>query len=138
MDPAGAAMEPGRLGPGPSTVGVQSSGRGDAAPAMAADRTHVVTFALLYRQVDGGGPARRVAEPAPFPDFQFPQTSPRGWRRRGAAPLRRPPLRRVHRRGRVQPDRHALRVKALMPLQSLISLSVLAVVLSRVIDLLPT
>ena len=40
--------------------------------------TNVVTFALLYWQVDGGGPARRVAEPPPFPDFQFPQPLPQG------------------------------------------------------------
>jgi hypothetical protein len=40
--------------------------------------TNVVTFGLLSWQVDGGGPARRVAEPAPFPDFQFPQTLTEG------------------------------------------------------------
>ncbi|MFL6223343.1 MAG: hypothetical protein ACJ75K_11055 [Actinomycetes bacterium] len=33
--------------------------------------TNVVTFGLLYWQVDGGGPARRIAEPPPFPDFRF-------------------------------------------------------------------
>src|SRR5215207_2480755 len=39
---------------------------------------NVVTFALLYWQLDGGGPAGRIADPAPFPDFQFPQTGTQG------------------------------------------------------------
>jgi uncharacterized membrane protein len=102
---------------------------------------NVVTFALLYWQLDGGGPAGRLAEPAPFPDFQFPQTQTTGL----AAPGWRPhfgdhlylaftnlvafsptdtlPL--------------TLRVKALMALQSLISLGVLVVVLARVVNILP-
>ena len=40
--------------------------------------TNVVTFGLLYRQVDGGGPTRRVAEPPPFPALQFPQALTEG------------------------------------------------------------
>ena len=102
---------------------------------------NVVTFALLYWQLDGGGPAGRVAEQAPFPDFQFAQTATQGL----AAPEWRPhfgdhlyvaftnlvafsptdtlPL--------------TLRVKGLMALQSMISLGVLAVVLARVINILP-
>jgi uncharacterized membrane protein len=102
---------------------------------------NVVTFALLYWQLDGGGPARRIADPAPFPDFQFPQTGTEGL----AAPGWRPhfgdhlyvaftnlvafsptdtlPL--------------TLRVKGLMALQSMISLGVLVVVLARVINILP-
>jgi uncharacterized membrane protein len=104
--------------------------------------TNVVTFALLYWQVDGGGPARRAAGPPTFPDFQFPQTlteelAPPGWRPQfgdhlyvaftnvvAFSPTDTMPL--------------TLRVKALMALQSLISLSVLVVVLSRVINILPT
>ena len=39
---------------------------------------NVVIFALLYWELDGGGPAGRVADPAPFPDFQFPQTATEG------------------------------------------------------------
>jgi len=102
---------------------------------------NVVMFALLYWQLDGGGPAGRIADPAPFPDFQFPQTGTEGL----AAPGWRPhfgdhlyvaftnlvafsptdtlPL--------------TLRVKGLMALQSLISLGVLVVVLARVINILP-
>jgi hypothetical protein len=102
---------------------------------------NVVTFALLYWQLDGGGPAGRVADPAPFPDFQFPQTMTEGlaapgWRPRfgdhlyvaftnlvAFSPTDTLPL--------------TLRVKGLMALQSMISLGVLAVVLARVINILP-
>jgi uncharacterized membrane protein len=102
---------------------------------------NVVTFALLYWQLDGGGPARRIADPAPYPDFQFPQTGTEGlaapgWRPRfgdhlyvaftnlvALSPTDTLPL--------------TLRVKALMALQSMISLSVLVVVLARVINILP-
>ncbi|WP_197537412.1 hypothetical protein [Modestobacter italicus] len=102
---------------------------------------NVVTFALLYWQVDGGGPAGRAAQQPPYPDFQFPQTVPQGvappdWRPHfgdhlyvaftnvvALSPTDTVPL--------------TLRVKGLMALQSAISLSVLVVVLSRVINILP-
>ena len=102
---------------------------------------NVVTFALLYWQLDGGGPAGRVAHPAPFPDFQFPQTGTTGlaapgWRPRfgdhlylafttmvAFSPTDTLPL--------------TLRAKGLMALQSMISLCVLVVVLARVINILP-
>ena len=103
---------------------------------------NVVAFALLYWELDGGGPAGRVAEPAPFPDFQFPQTVTQGlaepgWRPRfgdhlyvaftnlvALSPTDTLPLTR--------------RVKGLMALQSMISLGVLVVVLARVINILPS
>jgi uncharacterized membrane protein len=102
---------------------------------------NVVTFALLYWQLDGGGPAGRVAHPAPFPDFQFPQTgtpglAAPGWRPHfgdhlyvaftamvAFSPTDTMPL--------------TLRVKGLMALQSVISVCVLVVVLARVINILP-
>ena len=102
---------------------------------------NVVAFALLYWQLDGGGPAGRCTEPPPFPDFQFPQTGTEGlaatgWRPRfgdhlyvaftnlvAFSPTDTLPL--------------TLRVKGLMALQSLISLGVLVVVLARVINILP-
>jgi uncharacterized membrane protein len=102
---------------------------------------NVVTFALLYWELDGGGPAGRIAEPAPFPDFQFPQTvteglAEPGWRPHfgdhlyvaftnlvALSPTDTLPLTR--------------RVKGLMALQSMISLGVLVVVLARVINILP-
>ena len=104
--------------------------------------TNVVTFALLYWQLDGGGPAGRIARPAPYPDFQFPQTATSGlaapgWRPHFAdhlylaftnvvafSPTDTLPLTR--------------KAKGLMALQSMISVSVLVVVLSRVINILPT
>jgi uncharacterized membrane protein len=102
---------------------------------------NVVTFGLLFWELDGGGPAGRIAEPAPMPDFQFPQTATEGlaepgWQPRfgdhlyvaftnlvAFSPTDTMPLTR--------------RVKALMALQSMISLGVLVVVLARVINILP-
>jgi uncharacterized membrane protein len=104
--------------------------------------TNVITFGLLYWQLDSGGPAGRAADPMPYPDFQFPQTATTGL----AAPGWRPRF----------PDHLYLaftnvvafsptdtmpltgRAKALMALQSLISLAVLVVVLARVVNILPT
>ena len=103
--------------------------------------TNLVTFAVLYWELDGGGPWARAREPARYPDFQFPQThtqglAPPGWRPRfpdhlylaytnvvAFSPTDTMPL--------------TVRAKALMALQSIISLGVLVVVLSRVINILP-
>lgn len=103
--------------------------------------TNVVTFGLLYWQVDGGGPDGRLVHATPFPDFQFPQTvtaglGPPNWQPRfqdhlyvaftnvtAFSPTDTMPL--TH------------RVKGLMAIQSLISLSVIGLVLSRVINILP-
>jgi uncharacterized membrane protein len=104
--------------------------------------TNVITFGLVYWQLDSGGPAGRAVDPLPYPDFQFPQTATKGL----AAPGWQPRF----------PDHLYLaftnvvafsptdtmpltsRAKALMALQSLISLAVLVVVLARVINILPT
>jgi hypothetical protein len=104
--------------------------------------TNVVTFGLLYWQIDGGGPNGRLVQPRPFPDFQFPQTltarqlGPASWQPRfpdhlyvaftnvmAFSPTDTMPL--------------TYRVKGLMAIQSLISLSVIGLVLSRVINILP-
>lgn len=103
--------------------------------------TNLVTFAVLYWQIDAGGPYARVFEPERYPDFQFPQTgthglAPPGWRPRfpdhlylaytnvvAFSPTDTMPL--------------TVRAKALMALQSIISVGVLVVVVSRVINLLP-
>jgi uncharacterized membrane protein len=104
---------------------------------------NVITFGLLYWQLDSGGPAGRAGDPVqPYPDFQFPQTATTGlaalgWRPRfpdylylaftstvAFSPTDTMPL--------------TTRAKALMALQSLISLAVLVVVLARVINILPT
>jgi uncharacterized membrane protein len=104
--------------------------------------TNVITFSLLYWQLDSDGPAGRAVDPMPYPDFQFPQTEKAGlaapgWRPRfpdylyvaytnivAFSPTDTMPLTR--------------RAKALMAVQSLISLAVLVVVLARVINILPT
>jgi uncharacterized membrane protein len=102
--------------------------------------TNVVTFGVLYWQLDGGGPAGRIAEPAPEPDFQFPQmidADSSTWHPEffdhlyvaytnvlAFSPTDAMPL--TH------------RVKGLMALQSLISIAVLAVVFARVINILPS
>ena len=104
--------------------------------------TNVVTFALLYWQIDGGGPDARLGTPKPYPDFQFPQTGTEGlappdWSPRygdyaylsctnivAFSPTDTLPL--------------TIRVKGLMALQSFISLAVLVVVLARVINILPS
>jgi hypothetical protein len=103
--------------------------------------TNVITFGLLYWQLDLGGPAGRAVDPMPYPDFQFPQTvtpelAAPNWRPRfldylylaytnivAFSPTDTMPLSR--------------RAKALMTLQSLVSLAVLVVVLARVINILP-
>ena len=103
--------------------------------------TNIVTFGLLYWQIDGGGPAGRLVHARPYPDFQFPQTlaeglGPPGWQPRfpdhlylaftnvlAFSPTDTLPL--TH------------RVKGLMAVQSVISLSVIGMVLSRVINILP-
>ncbi|GAA2139357.1 hypothetical protein GCM10009844_08060 [Nocardioides koreensis] len=103
--------------------------------------TNIVTFGLFYWQIDGGGPDGRLAADRPHPDFQFPQTgtdglAPPGWQPRfpdhlyvaftnvmAFSPTDAMPL--TH------------RAKALMAVQALISVSVIGLVLSRVINILP-
>ncbi len=103
--------------------------------------TNIVTFGLLYWQLDGGGPGERAIDSPRYPDFQFPQTTspglaPPGWKPRfpdhlyvaftnvvAFSPTDTMPL--------------TPRVKGLMAVQSMVSLGVLAVVLSRVINILP-
>jgi hypothetical protein len=100
--------------------------------------TNIVTFGLLYWQLDSGGPSGRLVHSKPYPDFQFPQTgtealAPPGWQPRfqdhlylaytnvvAFSPTDTLPL--TH------------RVKGLMAIQSMISLAVLVVVISRVIN----
>ena len=104
--------------------------------------TNVVTFALLYWQLDGGGPHGRLRPGSHHLDFGFPQTlteglAPPAWQPRfpdylyvaftnvlAFSPTDTMPL--TH------------RVKMLMALQSLIALTVIGLVLSRVINILPS
>jgi uncharacterized membrane protein len=103
--------------------------------------SNIVMFAVFYWQLDGGGPAGRVASTRSYPDFMFPQTvspevAPDDWRPRfgdhlylsytnivAFSPTDTLPL--------------TIRAKALMAVQSAISVAVLVVVLARVINILP-
>ena len=131
------------------TVVLRSTPTGEAPPTVTqllvgagiVLATNVVTFGLLYWQIDGGGPDGRLVQARPFPDFQFPQTlteglGPANWQPRfpdhlyvaftnvmAFSPTDTMPL--TH------------RVKGLMAIQSLISLFVIGLVLSRVINILP-
>ncbi|MFC4784741.1 hypothetical protein ACT8ZV_09715 [Nocardioides sp. MAHUQ-72] len=103
--------------------------------------TNIVTFGLCYWQLDGGGPDARQGHPRPYPDFQFPQTGTEGLAAPGWQP-RFPDHLYVAFTNAVAfsptdtlPLTH--RVKALMAVQSLISVSVIGVVLSRIINILP-
>jgi uncharacterized membrane protein len=105
--------------------------------------TNLITFALLYWQLDGGGPDGRAAgSDVRYRDFQFPQLAepekaPPGWQPRFAdylyvaytnvvafSPTDTLPFTR--------------RAKGLMTLQSVTTLAVLVVVLARVINALPS
>ena len=96
---------------------------------------NIITFGLLYWELDSGGPRGRVGPATQYPDFHFPQIgveglAPPGWQPRFAdflyvafSPTDAMPL--------------TVRAKALMALQAMISLGVLVVVLARVINILP-
>lgn len=104
--------------------------------------TNIVTFALLYWQIDGGGPSGRLLGAARYPDFQFPQTVTVGL----ASPMWRPRFPDflyvaftdvvAFSPTDTMPLTH--RAKGLMATQSIISLGVLVVVISRVINILPS
>lgn len=103
--------------------------------------TNIITFALLYWQLDSGGPAGRVVDPAPYPDFQFPQTATSGLAAPGWLPRFHDYLYLAFTSAIAFSPTDTLpltgRVKMLMGLQSAISLAVLVVVLARVINILP-
>jgi hypothetical protein len=104
--------------------------------------TNVITFALLYWQLDGGGPAGRVAELVTYPDFQFPQTATSGLAEPGWQPRFHDYLYLAFTSALAFSPTDTLplvgRAKGLMAMQSVISLSVLVVVLARVINILPS
>ena len=104
--------------------------------------TNIITFALLYWQLDAGGPAGRIANPAPEPDFQFPQMADADPAKRAWHPTFPDHLYLAYTNVLAFSPTDAMplthRAKALMALQSLISAAVLAVVLARVINILPT
>jgi hypothetical protein len=129
---------------------VLDGGRVDSAP-LSANRlliagalvltTNIITFGLLYWQLDSGGPAGRVTDPVPYPDFQFPQTSTSGLAAPGWQPRFHDYLYLAFTSAIAFSPTDTLplvgRAKGLMAMQSAISLSVLVVVLARVINILP-
>lgn len=104
--------------------------------------TNIITFGLLYWQLDSGGPAGRASDPVPYPDFQFPQTATSGLAAPGWQPRFHDHLYLAFTSAIAFSPTDTLpltgRAKTLMALQSVISLSVLVVVLARVINILPT
>ena len=66
--------------------------------------TNIITFGLLFWQLDEGGPRVRAEHGRPDPDFQFPQDAARQARMEPAA--ERLSLRVAHQCDRRQPDRH--------------------------------
>jgi hypothetical protein len=64
--------------------GLQISGRTLIVSAIEIYLTNVIIFGLWYWELDGGGPAARLGNRAPYRDFLFPQmnspdTAPPGW-----------------------------------------------------------
>ena len=94
--------------------------------------TNVIVFALLYWELDG--------QTTEVTDFAFVQmTDPEVEGERLASALHRLPLRLVHERERVQPDRHDAahpRAKMLMLVQSALSIVTLLLVAARAVNIL--
>lgn len=104
--------------------------------------TNIITFGLLYWQLDSGGPAGRAVDPMPYPDFQFPQTAAHGLVDPGWQPRFHDYLYLAFNSAIAFSPADTLpltgRVKMLMAMQSVISLAVLVVVVARVINILPS
>jgi uncharacterized membrane protein len=98
---------------------------------------NIITFGLLFWQLDGGGPRVRAEQGRPDPDFEFPQDARRraGWSSRlsdylyvsltnaiAVSPTDTMPLTR--------------RAKALMAVESLISYAVVILVIARAVNVL--
>jgi len=103
--------------------------------------TNVITFGLLYWQLDSGGPSGRILDPVPYPDFQFPQTVTNGLAAPGWQPRFHDYIYLAFTSALAFSPTDTMplvgRAKGLMAMQSVISLSVLVVVLARVINILP-
>jgi uncharacterized membrane protein len=101
--------------------------------------TNIITFGLLFWELDEGGPRVRAERGRPEPDFQFPQDATRraGWSPRlsdylyvaltnaiAVSPTDTMPLTR--------------RAKGLMAVESLISYAVVILVIARAVNVLGT
>ena len=100
--------------------------------------SNIITFALLFWELDEGGPRLRAERGRRDPDFQFPQdaSGDAGWNARLSDYLYV-----AHQRDRGSPtDTMPLtrRAKALMAAESLISYTVVILVVARAVNVLGT
>jgi len=118
---------------------------GTSAPALLRDATllwviNVATFAVWYWEIDGGGPARRHREGHHIGDFLFPQMNLGGEAARGWSPGFLDYLFLAFNTSTAfSPTDTAVlsrRAKLLMMVQALLSLVILAVLVSRAINAL--
>ena len=103
--------------------------------------TNVLTFSLLYWQIDRGGPGYREADLGPRPDWTFPQEeAPAGYVAPGGRPMFVDYLFLAFCTATAFSPTDALpitpRAKLLMMFESLISLATILVVASRAINIL--
>ena len=103
---------------------------------------NVLTFSLLYWQIDGGGPRARASDPNVKPEWVFPQPAkpedlPPNWR-----PLFLDYLYLGYNTATAFSPTDALpitrRAKMLMMIESTISLLTMVIILSRAINILPS
>ena len=101
---------------------------------------NIITFGLLYWELDSGGPRGRVGPRPSTRTSSSRRPASRGWRRRDgsrASPTSSTSRSRAPSRSVPPRDAPDPRAKALMALQAMISSGVLVVVLARVINILP-
>jgi uncharacterized membrane protein len=119
--------------------------RGTSAPALLRDATllwviNVTTFAVWYWEVDGGGPAKRRRDEHRSEDFLFPQMNLGGGAARGWSPgLLDYVFLAFNTSTAFSPTDTAVlsrRAKVLTMVQALLSLVILAVLVSRAINAL--
>jgi len=104
--------------------------------------TNIVTFGLLYWQLDSGGPNGRLAHSESYPGLPVPQIGAEGLAAPGWQPRFQDHLYLAYTNVVAYSPTDTLPVthgvKGLMAIQSMISLAVLVVVISRVINILPS
>jgi uncharacterized membrane protein len=129
-------------------VGIVTLHPGSAAPlslltsSVAIWVANVLTFSMLYWQIDGGGPAVRASDLSAKPDWVFPQPAkpedlPPDWR-----PLFLDYLYLGYNTATAFSPTDALpltrRAKMLMMIESTISLLTMVIILSRAINIIPS
>jgi len=101
---------------------------------------NAVAFAILYWELDSGGPAQRAAQPTPYPDFAFPEQLNPDIARPGWQPTLLDYLyvgftnATAFSPTDVMPLAHWAKIT--MALQSVISLTILGLVIARAVNIL--